>query len=44
MGNGVRHTEKINSYTKDLTKKKIWFVYFSNLIGSTIYFISKIIV
>jgi len=23
MANGVRHTEKINSYTKNLTKKKL---------------------
>ncbi len=31
MANGVRHTEKINSYTKNLTKKKAWFVTQSNM-------------
>jgi len=35
MANGVRHTEKINSYTKNLTNKKAWFVTQSNI------FISK---
>ncbi len=30
MANGVCHTEKINSYTKNLTKKA-WFVTQSNI-------------
>ena len=32
MGNGVRHTEKINSYTKNLTKKKFGSFIFRTLL------------